>query len=104
LPFIRTHQFSPFEIVEFKAYFQHVKSLAFEDRPDYDYLRRLFRELFFRKSFVFDNVFDWDILGISACNTVPHSHAGSTQDQSSVNQSNGHTNTASVGLTTNSVR
>jgi hypothetical protein len=35
--------------------------LRFEDRPDYDYLKRLFRELFFRKGYSFDNVFDWDM-------------------------------------------
>ncbi len=34
---------------EFRSYFEHVKSLRFDDRPDYDYLKRLFRELFFRK-------------------------------------------------------
>jgi membrane protease subunit (stomatin/prohibitin family) len=43
-------------------YFEHVKSLAFEDRPDYDYLKRLFRELFFRKGYTYDNVYDWDLL------------------------------------------
>jgi casein kinase 1/casein kinase I family protein HRR25 len=50
------------KIAEFKAYFEHVKALRFEDRPDYDYLKRLFRELFFRKGFSFDNIFDWDLL------------------------------------------
>ena len=39
-----------------------MKALRFEDRPDYDYLKRLFRELFFRKGFSFDNIFDWDLL------------------------------------------
>ncbi len=45
---------------EFRSYFEHVKSLRFEDRPDYDYVKRLFRELFFRKGYQFDNLFDWD--------------------------------------------
>lgn len=49
-------------IVEFKQYFEHVKTLRFEDRPDYDYLKRLFRELFFRQGFSYDNVFDWVLL------------------------------------------
>lgn len=48
---------------EFAAYFEHIRSLRFEDRPDYDYLKRLFRELFFRKGFSYDNVFDWDAVG-----------------------------------------
>jgi hypothetical protein len=47
---------------EFKAYFEHVRSLRFDDRPDYDYLKRLFRELFFRKGFCYDNDYDWEIL------------------------------------------
>ena len=50
-------------VAEFRAYFDHVKSLGFEDRPDYDFLKRLFRELFFRKGFAYDNVFDWDLIG-----------------------------------------
>jgi hypothetical protein len=32
--------------IEFKAFFDHVKGLRFDDRPDYDYLKRLFRDLF----------------------------------------------------------
>jgi hypothetical protein len=51
-----------FSSVEIRLYFEHVKSLGFEDRPDYDYLKRLFRELFFRKGFTYDNVYDWDLL------------------------------------------
>lgn len=50
-------------LAEFAAYFEHIRSLRFEDRPDYDYLKRLFRELFFRKGFSYDNVFDWDAVG-----------------------------------------
>jgi hypothetical protein len=49
---------------EFRSYFEHVRSLRFEDRPDYDYLKRLFRELFFRKGFSYDNMFDWEILAL----------------------------------------
>ena len=47
---------------EFHSYFEHVRSLSFEDRPDYDYLKRLFRELFFRRGYAYDNVFDWNML------------------------------------------
>ena len=51
---------------EFRSYFDHVRSLRFDDRPDYDYLKRLFRELFFRKGYCYDNVFDWEVLGMQA--------------------------------------
>lgn len=46
---------------EFRSYFEHVRSLRFEDKPDYDYLKRLFRELFFRKGYAYDNIYDWDL-------------------------------------------
>eukprot|EP01039_Chlorochromonas_danica_P011249 gene11249-12548_t len=48
--------------IEFRSYFEHVKSLGFDDRPDYDYLKRLFRELFFRKGYSYDNIYDWELL------------------------------------------
>jgi len=49
---------------EFRSYFEHVRSLRFDDRPDYDYLKRLFRELFFRKGFSYDNMFDWELMAM----------------------------------------
>lgn len=45
--------------IEFQSYFEHVRSLRFDDRPDYDHLKRLFRELFFRKGYSYDNTYDW---------------------------------------------
>ncbi|XP_042453187.1 casein kinase 1-like protein 2 [Zingiber officinale] len=47
---------------EFASYFHYCRSLRFEDKPDYAYLKRLFRELFIREGFQFDYVFDWTIL------------------------------------------
>jgi hypothetical protein len=35
--------------------------LRFEDKPDYSYLRRLFRDLFIREGYQLDYVFDWTI-------------------------------------------
>ena len=49
---------------EFRSYFEHVRALRFDDKPDYDYLKRLFRELFFRKGFSYDNMFDWELLAV----------------------------------------
>jgi len=45
--------------VEFKKYFEHVRS---EKKLDHRYLRRLFRSLFRREDFEHDYVFDWTIL------------------------------------------
>merc|ERR1712046_432798 len=47
---------------EFVTYFQVCRSLRFEDKPDYSYLRKLFRDLFFREGYQYDFVFDWTIL------------------------------------------
>lgn len=44
---------------EFVTYFEYVRSLRFEDAPDYAYLRNLFRDLFVRQGFQKDSVFDW---------------------------------------------
>jgi casein kinase I homolog HRR25 len=46
---------------EFSTYLKYVRNLAFDGRPDYRYLRKLFRNLFFRKGFKYDYVFDWTI-------------------------------------------
>ncbi|CAL0327880.1 unnamed protein product [Lupinus luteus] len=47
---------------EFASYFHYCRSLRFDDRPDYAYLKRIFRDLFIREGFQFDYVFDWTIL------------------------------------------
>ncbi|KAB5537655.1 hypothetical protein DKX38_015188 [Salix brachista] len=47
---------------EFTSYFHYCRSLRFEDKPDYSYLKRLFRDLFIREGYQFDYVFDWTIL------------------------------------------
>lgn len=44
---------------EFSHYLNYVRSLRFEDKPDYQYLRKLFRDLFLREGFQMDYVFDW---------------------------------------------
>ncbi|KFA70960.1 hypothetical protein S40288_10293 [Stachybotrys chartarum IBT 40288] len=44
---------------EFATYINYTRRLRFQDRPDYSYLRRLFRRLFAAKGFKYDNVFDW---------------------------------------------
>jgi len=43
----------------FASYLNYCRSLRFEDRPDYAYLRRLFKDMFMREGFVNDGLFDW---------------------------------------------
>ncbi|KAH8740383.1 casein kinase I [Cryptosporidium ryanae] len=44
---------------EFSTYLHYCRVLRFEDRPDYSYLRKLFRDLMQREGFVDDGEFDW---------------------------------------------
>mmetsp|Transcript_112303 Transcript_112303/g.362692 ORF Transcript_112303/g.362692 Transcript_112303/m.362692 type:complete len:245 (+) Transcript_112303:121-855(+) len=49
----------------FVSYLNYCRALRFEDRPDYAYLRRLFKDLFMREGFVNDGLFDWSQPGNS---------------------------------------
>jgi hypothetical protein len=44
---------------EFKSFYKHVCHYFSERKLDYSYLRRTFRNLFHRKGFKYDFVFDW---------------------------------------------
>lgn len=46
---------------EFAVYLNYTRSLRFDDKPDYSYLRKIFRDLFVRESFQYDYVFDWTV-------------------------------------------
>jgi casein kinase 1 len=46
---------------EFATYMQFCRSIRFDDRPDYPYLRRLFRDLFYRLEYSPDFQYDWTI-------------------------------------------
>ena len=48
--------------VEFVTYFQYCRSLRFDDKPDYAYLRKLFRELFARDGYQWCVVWRWRFL------------------------------------------
>ena len=47
---------------EFATYLTYCKSLRFEDRPDYGYLRKLFKELLIREGYEYDYVYDWTLV------------------------------------------
>ncbi|KAB8113000.1 hypothetical protein EE612_051830 [Oryza sativa] len=44
---------------EFTSYFHYCRSLRFEDKPDYSYLKKLFRDVFTREGYQLDYIFDW---------------------------------------------
>ncbi len=47
---------------QFTVYFDYIRSLDFDEKPKYSYLRRIFRGLFVREGFDYDHVYDWTIL------------------------------------------
>lgn len=46
-------------IEEMATYLRYVRRLDFFEKPDYDYLRKLFTDLFDRNGYVFDYEYDW---------------------------------------------
>jgi len=60
-----TKRATPIEVLcenfaeEMATYLRYVRRLDFFENPDYDYLRKLFQDLFDRKGYVDDGEFDW---------------------------------------------
>eukprot|EP01105_Mastigella_eilhardi_P019073 TRINITY_DN446_c0_g1_i1.p1 TRINITY_DN446_c0_g1~~TRINITY_DN446_c0_g1_i1.p1 ORF type:complete len:416 (-),score=109.96 TRINITY_DN446_c0_g1_i1:519-1718(-) len=55
---------------EFATYLTYCKSLHFEDKPDYAYLRKLLRNLFVREGFKYDAMYDWTMIQLSRKSAV----------------------------------
>lgn len=47
---------------EFATFLNYSRSLRFDDKPDYAYLRKLLRDLFIREGYKYDAIFDWTII------------------------------------------
>lgn len=60
-----TKRATPIEVLcegypeEFATYLRYVRRLDFFETPDYDYLRKLFNELFDHEKYPHDNIYDW---------------------------------------------
>jgi len=55
---------------EFATFLTYCKSLHFEDKPDYGYLRKLLRNLFVKEGYKYDGIYDWTLMQMSA-STMP---------------------------------
>lgn len=59
--------------IEFSTYLNYCRSLRFEDKPDYLYLRKMFKELFYRESYEWDYMYDW-CMPVNGKSTVTYSN------------------------------
>jgi casein kinase 1 len=65
---------------EFAIYLNYCRSLRFDDKPDYDYLRDIFVKLFKRKGYTMDYQYDWTIINQQNSLGVPASVRTITAD------------------------
>lgn len=61
-----------FTIEEMATYLRYVRRLDFFEKPDYDYLRKLFTDLFDRNGYVFDYEYDWVGKSLVSAPRCPH--------------------------------
>mmetsp|Transcript_9219 Transcript_9219/g.8105 ORF Transcript_9219/g.8105 Transcript_9219/m.8105 type:complete len:112 (+) Transcript_9219:796-1131(+) len=47
---------------EFVTYLSYCRNLKFEDKPDYSYLKALFKDLFVKSGYEWDYQYDWNIV------------------------------------------
>ena len=47
---------------EFVIYFQYCRGLQFEDKPDYNYIRSLFKTVFDKFNYEYDFQYDWNLI------------------------------------------
>lgn len=47
---------------EFATYLTYCRNLRFDEKPDYAYLRNLFKELASKNGYEMDYVYDWNIV------------------------------------------
>lgn len=47
--------------IEFGMYMNYCRGMKFNERPDYSYMGRLFKDLYFRESYFCDGIFDWNM-------------------------------------------
>lgn len=65
---------------EFRIYFEYCRALRFADKPDYSYLRRLFKDLALRNEIEYDGNFDWRLLPDAVSSSGPGTGNGPDDD------------------------
>ena len=60
--------------VEVANYLNYCRTLSFEDKPDYGFLRKIFRTLFMKERYELDYLYDWTIPeNVNVAHTFPSS-------------------------------
>lgn len=44
---------------EFNTYLNYCRNLKFEERPDYNYMRKIFKDLMYKRGHDYDYQYDW---------------------------------------------
>lgn len=68
---------------EFDIFYRYVRNLGFDDLPDYEGCRSLFRSLADREGIEYDGVFDWTVVGDRVWRRGSHSRRSSGSGSSS---------------------
>ena len=75
---------------EFSNYLHYCRSLRFEDKPDYPYLKQVFLDLLHKEGYDYDYVFDWTIVDrIDKNPALPVEKVQSNQHQPSLDVNDG---------------
>ena len=61
---------------EFGQYLDYCRKLPFDEKPDYALLRKLFKDLFVKKGFEYDYVYDWLLPKPASKPLPPHAPGG----------------------------
>jgi casein kinase 1 gamma len=85
-----TKRATPIEVLcegypeEFSTYLRYVRRLDFFETPDYEYLRKLFTDLFEREKYQFDDDYDWTARQQAQQDSVPLHRQGERGNTSNV--------------------
>ncbi|KAI5963141.1 hhp1 [Candida pseudojiufengensis] len=77
---------------EFLDYMNYIKTLRFDDKPDYAYLRKLFRDLFKKENYRYDYVFDWTLYKFQQEKQRAQGKINDVENENNNNNNNNQTN------------
>ena len=85
---------------EFEQYLSYCRSLKFDEKPDIQYLRKLYKDLFYKMGYDYDFVFDWMVKKPQSVTNQPSTSNLNNQvknddndfSQANITHGNGHAN------------